>query len=111
MQRRGKHRSNHESTKFGKHEKGPVFLNNPILFRVFVVSFRVFILYSVYCLPWPAVALVAFYQPLAGWRRLRRVNLSEGGCILIFSALDTLGPSFFWVLVFNFRHFRHFSAL
>ena len=80
-------------------------------FRVFVVSFRVFILYSVYCLPWPAVALVAFYQPLVGWRRLRRVNLSEGGCILIFSALDTLGPSFFWVLVFNFRHFRHFSAL
>jgi hypothetical protein len=28
----------HESTKTGKYEKGPVFLYNPLFFRVFVPS-------------------------------------------------------------------------
>jgi hypothetical protein len=29
-------KSNHESTKIGKHEKGPIFLYNPLFFRAFV---------------------------------------------------------------------------
>ena len=50
-----KNRTDHESTKFGKHEKGPGFLYNPFFFRVFVPScFRGellgFILTTVYCI-------------------------------------------------------------
>jgi len=33
-----KDQGNHESTKFGKHEKGPVFLYNPFFLRVFPLS-------------------------------------------------------------------------
>jgi hypothetical protein len=33
-----KNSTNHESTKFGKHEKGPGFLYNPFFFRAFVPS-------------------------------------------------------------------------
>ena len=66
--RKEKRQSNHESTKFGKHEKGPGLLYNPFFFRAFVLSPA----------PWNAVVLTI---PL-GCFRDKGFLLHFGYCIL-----------------------------